>query len=116
MWIEEGKTTWEIARILDITERTVRFHVEEIFKKLNTTTRAQAIAKAHKGGLLPSPHGMVSTGESRTPFRSESSSHRCHHSLLRDAPHQRKLQQIGVRRELLRLHHPRFVVLNRFAA
>jgi DNA-binding CsgD family transcriptional regulator len=62
MWIEEGKTTWEIARILDITERTVRFHVEEIFKKLNTTTRAQAIAKAHKGGLLPSPHGMVATG------------------------------------------------------
>jgi DNA-binding CsgD family transcriptional regulator len=62
LWIEEGKTTWEIARILDIRERTVRFHVEEIFKKLNTTTRAQAIAKAHKGGLLPSPLGRVSTG------------------------------------------------------
>ena len=61
-WIEEGKTTWEIARILDIRERTVRFHVEEIFKKLNTTTRAQAIAKAHRGGLLASPPGMVSTG------------------------------------------------------
>jgi LuxR family transcriptional regulator len=62
VWIEEGKTTWEIAKILDITERTVRFHVEEIFKKLNTTTRAQAIAKAHRRGLLPSPPGMVSMG------------------------------------------------------
>jgi DNA-binding CsgD family transcriptional regulator len=60
VWIEEGKTTWEIARILDITDRMVRFHVEEIFKKLNTKTRAQAIAKAHKEGLLPSPsrHGV----------------------------------------------------------
>ncbi|WP_447973005.1 LuxR family transcriptional regulator [Nitrospira sp. Kam-Ns4a] len=29
-WMKEGKTNWEIGRILGISERTVRFHVGNI--------------------------------------------------------------------------------------
>lgn len=65
VWIEEGKTTWEIARVLDISERTVRFHVEEIFKKLNTTTRAQ-----RRAASLSPRHGL---NEVRVGLHSEAS-------------------------------------------
>jgi LuxR family transcriptional regulator, quorum-sensing system regulator CviR len=53
LWMKEGKTNWEIARIIGVTERTVRFHVESIFMKLNANTRAQAVAVALEHGLLP---------------------------------------------------------------
>lgn len=46
LWVSTGKTSWEIARILSISERTVVFHVTNAAKKLGTTTRAQAVAKA----------------------------------------------------------------------
>lgn len=36
-WALEGKTNGEIATILQITERTVRFHLEEIFRKSSDT-------------------------------------------------------------------------------
>lgn len=44
-WACEGKTSWEIAKILDINERTVRFHINNITKKLGVSTRQQAVAK-----------------------------------------------------------------------
>jgi len=43
-WITHGKTNWDIAKILGVSERTVRFHVESIFAKLDVTSRSQAIA------------------------------------------------------------------------
>lgn len=51
-WMKEGKTNWEIARIVGVTERTVRFHVEGIFMKLDTSSRTQAVAVAMEHGLL----------------------------------------------------------------
>lgn len=45
-WIKLGKTNWEISMILSISERTVKFHVINILKKLNTSTRTYAVAKA----------------------------------------------------------------------
>jgi DNA-binding CsgD family transcriptional regulator len=53
LWMKEGKTNWEIARIVGVTERTVRFHVEGIFMKLDTSSRTQAVAVAMEHGLLP---------------------------------------------------------------
>ncbi|MBU6479847.1 MAG: autoinducer binding domain-containing protein [Nitrospirae bacterium] len=53
MWMKEGKTNWEIARIVGVTERTVRFHVEGIFMKLDVSSRTQAVAVAMEHGLLP---------------------------------------------------------------
>lgn len=50
-WMKNGKTNGEIAKILGVTERTVRFHVESIFSKLDVTSRSQAVATAIEHGL-----------------------------------------------------------------
>jgi DNA-binding CsgD family transcriptional regulator len=54
LWMKEGKTNWEIARIIGLTERTVRFHVGSIFEKLDVTSRTQAVARALGAGLIAS--------------------------------------------------------------
>ncbi len=53
-WMKEGKTNWEIAQILGLSERTVRFHVGGIFEKLDVTSRTQAVARALGAGLIAS--------------------------------------------------------------
>ena len=53
MWLGEGKSNWEIGRILDISERTVKYHISNILAKLNLVNRVQAAVFA---SLLPSPH------------------------------------------------------------
>lgn len=45
-WIVQGKSNWEIAQILGVSERTAKFHVENIIKKLNVVNRTQAVAIA----------------------------------------------------------------------
>lgn len=51
-WIKEGKSNWDIAVILSINERTVKFHVSSILSKLNVINRSQAIAVALSNGLV----------------------------------------------------------------
>jgi len=51
-WLGEGKKSYDIGIILDISHRTVDFHVKNITKKLNVVTRAQAVATALKAGLI----------------------------------------------------------------
>lgn len=46
LWITEGKTSWEIAKILNIAERTVAFHINNAIQKLDVTNRQQAVARA----------------------------------------------------------------------
>lgn len=53
-WMREGKTNWEIARIVGRSERTVRFHVGSIFNKLDVTSRTQAVVRALEAGLIAS--------------------------------------------------------------
>lgn len=45
-WAAEGKTGWEIGRLLGISERTVVFHVENAAHKLGVFGRRQAVARA----------------------------------------------------------------------
>ena len=45
-WVKLGKTNWEISAILNISERTAKFHVINIIRKLNASTRGHAVAKA----------------------------------------------------------------------
>lgn len=45
-WVALGKTDGEIAVILSIGKRTVRFHVENAKRKLQVATRVQAVAEA----------------------------------------------------------------------
>lgn len=42
-WVAQGKTNWEIATILDISENTVRFHLKNAFRKLDASTRGAAV-------------------------------------------------------------------------
>jgi DNA-binding CsgD family transcriptional regulator len=51
-WASEGKSSWDIAHLLDITERTVVFHLHNACQKLGVATRQQAVAKAMVLGLL----------------------------------------------------------------
>lgn len=51
-WVCAGKSSWDISRILSISERTVLFHLTNIQKKLQTTTRSHSAAKSVLLGLL----------------------------------------------------------------
>ena len=51
-WISEGKTDPEIGMILGLTEGTVSAHVFYIKKKFDVHTRAHAVAKGFRCGLL----------------------------------------------------------------
>ena len=56
-WLRHGKSNWEISRILGISERTVKFHVTSIMRKLNAVTRTQAVALAMELGILEETGG-----------------------------------------------------------
>ena len=51
-WVKVGKTTWEISMILSISERTVKFHIQNILRKVHATTRAQAVATSIENGFI----------------------------------------------------------------
>lgn len=51
-WTAEGKSSMEIAALLDITERTINFHIANILKKMNCTNRTSAAVRAALLGLL----------------------------------------------------------------
>lgn len=51
-WAARGKASSEIAVILDISERTVNFHIDNAIRKLGATTRIQAAVKASLLGLI----------------------------------------------------------------
>ncbi|NIO70201.1 MAG: response regulator [Anaerolineae bacterium] len=50
--LAQGLSNKEIARELCITEKTVKAHSSSIYRKLNVTTRSQAIVGAVKNGLV----------------------------------------------------------------
>lgn len=52
LWAAEGKTTWETAHILNISERTVIFHIQNASSKLNVSNRQHAIARAVSQALI----------------------------------------------------------------
>jgi len=52
LWIAQGKSTWDISRILHISERTVKFHISNIMQKLDVVNRPQAVAVAIEQGLI----------------------------------------------------------------
>ncbi|WNO10688.1 LuxR family transcriptional regulator [Teredinibacter sp. KSP-S5-2] len=51
-WACEGKTTWEISKIVDVSERTIIFHLTSATKKLGAVNRQHAVAKAIISGLV----------------------------------------------------------------
>jgi LuxR family transcriptional regulator, quorum-sensing system regulator BjaR1 len=51
-WAADGKTAWEVSVILNISERTVKFHLIQASQKLNAVNRTAAVAKALARGLI----------------------------------------------------------------
>ncbi len=51
-WIRDGKTNGEIAQILKISERTVKFHLSNILKKLGAKSRTQAVSIGLEHGIF----------------------------------------------------------------
>lgn len=52
LWIAEGKTYWECAVILGLSEHTVRCYLESVRLKLGAANNTHAVNKAGKASLL----------------------------------------------------------------
>jgi DNA-binding NarL/FixJ family response regulator len=52
LWVARGKSSAEIAVILEVAERTVNFHIDNVIRKMGVATRVQAAVKATMLGLL----------------------------------------------------------------
>lgn len=50
-YIAQGQTNPQVARRLDLSEKTVRNHVTSIFAKLQVSSRAEAVLRAREAGL-----------------------------------------------------------------
>jgi DNA-binding CsgD family transcriptional regulator len=58
-WVALGKTVWETATILALSERTVRFYLDLARHKLGATNITHAVAKAIAIGLIRPPTAWV---------------------------------------------------------
>jgi DNA-binding CsgD family transcriptional regulator len=54
-WTAEGKSSWDIGMILNISDNTVTFHIKKAMRKLNTTSRTVAVVKAIRLNLIDIP-------------------------------------------------------------
>ena len=50
--LSQGLSNKMIARQLQISEHTVKFHVSSLYTKLNTSSRAEAVSRAARLGLI----------------------------------------------------------------
>jgi LuxR family transcriptional regulator of spore coat protein len=51
-WAASGKTSWEVGVIMDLSERTINFHISNACKKLGVYGRQAAITAAMQAGAL----------------------------------------------------------------
>ena len=51
-WTAQGKTAWEVSVILGMSEKTVNFHLGNAMRKLDVTSKHQAVLKCVSAGLL----------------------------------------------------------------
>jgi DNA-binding NarL/FixJ family response regulator len=56
-----GCSNKEIARALDVAERTVKAHVSAVFEALNVRNRTQAVLAAQRRGFLPASSTYAAT-------------------------------------------------------
>ena len=51
-WTGEGKSSWEVGKILGMSEHTVNFHLRNLMTKLDVTSKHLAVLRALSLGLL----------------------------------------------------------------
>jgi two-component system, NarL family, response regulator DevR len=59
--VAEGHSNAELARMLWVTEQTVKFHLSNIYRKLNVSNRTEASRWAQLRGLLETPAPATAT-------------------------------------------------------
>jgi LuxR family quorum-sensing system transcriptional regulator CciR len=64
-WTAEGKSSWDIGMILNISENTVNFHIQRAMKKLGTPSRVVAVVTAIHLNLIELPGGTARPGRRR---------------------------------------------------
>lgn len=52
MWCVKAKSNWAIGEILNISEHSVKFHMQNVYAKLGANSRISAVVKAIRMGLL----------------------------------------------------------------
>jgi len=52
LWVSMGKTAWETASILGLSQRTVEYHLKNAIHKLGAANKVHACALAIRQGLL----------------------------------------------------------------
>lgn len=52
LWAAEGKTAWETAQLLKVSERAVNLYASNAMNKLRAKTKTQAVAIAVRNGVL----------------------------------------------------------------
>jgi DNA-binding NarL/FixJ family response regulator len=57
--VAAGSTNGEIARSLWVTEQTVKFHLSNVYRKLEVGNRTEASHYAHVNGLLARPRQVM---------------------------------------------------------
>jgi DNA-binding NarL/FixJ family response regulator len=50
--LAQGRTNQEIASTFVVSERTVKFHVSSILRKLGASNRTEAVALAAQSGII----------------------------------------------------------------
>jgi DNA-binding CsgD family transcriptional regulator len=51
-WIATGKSDWQIGQILDISNKTVNYHAENLKRKFGVATRIQVVVAALRDGHI----------------------------------------------------------------
>ncbi len=57
--VAEGYSNAQLARMLWVTEQTVKFHLSNVYRKLNVSNRTEAARWAQLHGLVPTPGQVV---------------------------------------------------------
>lgn len=66
-WVREGKSNSEIGTIIGKTQWAVKYHMASVMKKLNVSSRTQAVSQAISWGMMEPESSDISTSAARSP-------------------------------------------------
>ena len=67
--VAEGHSNRQLARMLWLTEQTVKFHLSNIYRKLDVGNRTEASHWAHRNGLVASPAATYAPSATQSRVR-----------------------------------------------